>query len=118
MLQGSLYCSHIYHPYYKAKLKLFHLYNSVALFMWMGVMGYVGNIWMSRNVDRLGAQRMVWMGICGMILSLLIWPFGNNFGCWLCCGDTLGDWWFCNKFSAASATGGFRAIIGKCSVVA
>lgn len=64
-------------PYYKAKLDISPLELS-ALFMWMGALGLVGNIWMSRNVDRLGAQRMVWMGICGMIVSLLIWPFGTT----------------------------------------
>jgi predicted MFS family arabinose efflux permease len=64
-------------PYYKAKLGISPLELS-ALFMWMGALGLVGNIWMSRNVDRLGAQCMVWMGICGMIVSLLIWPFGTT----------------------------------------
>lgn len=64
-------------PYYKAKLNISPLQLS-ALFMWMGALGLLGNIWMSRNVDRLGAQRMVWMGICGMILSLLIWPLGTT----------------------------------------
>ena len=64
-------------PYYKAKFNISPLELS-ALFMWMGALGLLGNIWMSRNVDRLGAQRMVWMGICGMILSLLIWPLGTT----------------------------------------
>ena len=64
-------------PYYKAKFNISPLELS-TLFMWMGALGLLGNIWMSRNVDRLGAQRMVWMGICGMILSLLIWPFGTT----------------------------------------
>lgn len=64
-------------PYYKAKFDISPLELS-ALFMWMGALGLLGNIWMSRNVDRLGAQRMVWMGICGMIVSLLIWPFGTT----------------------------------------
>lgn len=67
-------------PYYKAKLDISPLQLS-TLFMWMGVLGLLGNIWMSHHVDRLGAQRMVWMGICGMILSLLIWPWGTTF--WL-----------------------------------
>ena len=64
-------------PYYKAKFDISPLELS-ALFMWMGALGLLGNIWMSRNVDRLGAQRLVWMGICGMSLSLLIWPFGTT----------------------------------------
>jgi predicted MFS family arabinose efflux permease len=64
-------------PYYKAKFDISPLQLSI-LFMWMGALGLLGNIWMSRNVERLGAQRMVWMGICGMIVSLLIWPFGTT----------------------------------------
>lgn len=64
-------------PYFKTKFDISPLQLS-TLFMWMGGLGLLGNIWMSRNVDRLGAQRMVWMGICGMILSLLIWPFGTT----------------------------------------
>ena len=62
-------------PYYNAKLAISPLQLS-ALFMWMGALGLMGNIWMSRHVDRLGAPRMVWMGICGMILSMAIWPLG------------------------------------------
>lgn len=67
-------------PYYKAKLDVSPLQLS-ALFMWFGALGLVGNIWMSRHVDRLGAPRMVWMGICGMILSLVIWPLGITLLC-------------------------------------
>ena len=64
-------------PYYKAKLAISPLQLS-ALFMWFGALGLLGNIWMSRHVDRLGAPRMVWMGICGMILSVTFWPMGTT----------------------------------------
>lgn len=64
-------------PYYKASLNISAFQLSV-LFMWFGVFGLLGNIWMSRNVDRLGAPRMVWMGLSGMIVSLLIWPMGTT----------------------------------------
>lgn len=64
-------------PYYKIKLNISPLELS-AMFMWFGALGLLGNIWMSRNVDRLGAPRMVWMGICGMILSMVIWPMGTT----------------------------------------
>jgi predicted MFS family arabinose efflux permease len=64
-------------PYYKAKLDISPLQLS-ALFMWFGALGLFGNIWMSRHVDRLGAPRMVWMGICGMILSMAFWPMGTT----------------------------------------
>ena len=64
-------------PYYNAKLAISPLQLS-ALFMWFGALGLFGNIWMSRHVDRLGAPRMVWMGICGMILSMAMWPLGTT----------------------------------------
>jgi predicted MFS family arabinose efflux permease len=64
-------------PYYKASLNI-SAFQLSALFMWFGVFGLLGNIWMSRHVDRLGAPRMVWMGLSGMILSLLIWPLGTT----------------------------------------
>ena len=64
-------------PYYKAKMDISPLQLS-ALLMWFGALGLFGNIWMSRHVDRLGAPRMVWMGICGMILSMAFWPMGTT----------------------------------------
>jgi predicted MFS family arabinose efflux permease len=64
-------------PYYKATLNI-SAFELSALFMWFGIFGLLGNMWMSRHVDRLGAPRMVWMGLCGMILSLLIWPLGTT----------------------------------------
>lgn len=64
-------------PYYKVKLNISPLELSV-MFMWFGALGLLGNIWMSRNIDSLGAPRMVWMGICGMILSMVIWPLGTT----------------------------------------
>lgn len=75
-------------PYYKAKLDVSPLQLS-ALFMWFGALGLVGNIWMSRHVDRLGAPRMVWTGICGMILSLVIWPLGTTL---LCAALVIAPW--------------------------
>lgn len=64
-------------PYYKATLNI-SAFELSALFMWFGVFGLLGNMWMSRHVDRLGAPRMVWMGLCGMIISLLCWPLGTT----------------------------------------
>lgn len=64
-------------PYYKATLNI-SAFELSALFMWFGVFGLLGNMWMSRHVDRLGAPRMVWMGLCGMIISLLSWPLGTT----------------------------------------
>ena len=39
------------------------------LFAWFGLFGFVGNVLMSRNIDRLGASRSVMLGICSMALS-------------------------------------------------
>ena len=64
-------------PYFEAALNVTALQLSL-LFMWFGLMGLCGNIWMSRNVDRLGAPRMVWMGLSCMILSLLMWPLATT----------------------------------------
>lgn len=64
-------------PYFKASLNVSALELS-ALFMWLGAFGLIGNIWMSRHVDRMGAPRMVWMGLSGMIASLLLWPLGTT----------------------------------------
>ncbi len=64
-------------PYYKATLNI-SAFELSALFMWFGFFGLLGNMWMSRHVDRLGAPRMVWMGLCSMIISLLIWPLGTT----------------------------------------
>jgi predicted MFS family arabinose efflux permease len=46
--------------------------------MWFGVFGFLGNIVMSRNIDRIGASRAVIAGIASMALSLLIWPLGTT----------------------------------------
>ena len=43
-------------PYYNAKLTISPLQLS-ALFMWFGALGLLGNIWMSRHVDRPWGQR-------------------------------------------------------------
>ena len=64
-------------PYYKAKMDMTPLQLSL-MFMWFGALGLLGNIWMSRNVDRLGAPRMVWMGISAMVFSALVWPLGTT----------------------------------------
>ena len=46
--------------------------------MWFGAFGFLGNMLMSRNIDRVGASRSVMIGIASMALSLLIWPLGTT----------------------------------------
>ena len=45
-------------------------------FMWFGAFGLVGNLLMSRFVDRIGASRAVLLGVGAMALSMLLWPLG------------------------------------------
>jgi predicted MFS family arabinose efflux permease len=64
-------------PYYKQKVGITPGELSL-LFMWFGVFGFVGNMLMSRNIDRIGTSRAVMIGIALMALSLLVWPFGTS----------------------------------------
>lgn len=64
-------------PYYKAVLNITPIQLSL-LFVWFGAFGLMGNVWMSRHVDRLGASRMVMTGVASMALSLAIWPLGTT----------------------------------------
>ncbi|MDZ7918743.1 MFS transporter [Rhodoferax sp.] len=64
-------------PYFKSTLAATPLQLSL-LFAWFGAFGLVGNILMSRHVDRIGAPRAVMWGVGAMALSLLLWPLGSN----------------------------------------
>ena len=64
-------------PYYKQAIAVTPLELSL-LFVWFGAFGFVGNIVMSRHIERIGAHRAVLAGIGCMALSLLIWPLGTN----------------------------------------
>jgi predicted MFS family arabinose efflux permease len=47
------------------------------LFMWFGAFGFIGNVLMSRHVDRLGSDRAVMLGICCMVLAFVAWPLAS-----------------------------------------
>ena len=64
-------------PYYKQKIAVTAGELSL-LFMWFGAFGFIGNMLMSRHVDRIGAARAVMWGIAAMALSLLVWPLGTT----------------------------------------
>ena len=64
-------------PYYKQKIGITPGELSLLL-MWFGVFGFLGNMVMSRHIDRIGASRAVMAGIAAMALSLLIWPLGTS----------------------------------------
>lgn len=64
-------------PYFKAQLQTTPAQLSL-LFAVFGAFGLLGNILMSRNIDRVGAPRAVMWAIGSMALSLLIWPIGTS----------------------------------------
>ena len=49
-----------------------------ALLMWFGAFGFIGNMLMSRYIDRIGTSRAVMAGITGMAASLLFWPLATS----------------------------------------
>jgi len=48
------------------------------LFFWFGVFGLVGNLALSRVVDRVGAARAVFWLLAGIALSLAAWPLAGG----------------------------------------
>ncbi len=64
-------------PYFKQKIGVTPGELSLLL-MWFGAFGFLGNVVMSRNIDRVGASRAVMTGIAAMSVSLLIWPLGTS----------------------------------------
>jgi predicted MFS family arabinose efflux permease len=64
-------------PYYKYKIGITSGELSLLL-MWFGAFGFLGNVVMSRYIDRIGASRAVMVGIFAMAISVLIWPLGTS----------------------------------------
>jgi predicted MFS family arabinose efflux permease len=64
-------------PYYKQAINVTPGELGLLL-MWFGVFGFLGNMLMSRHIDRLGTSRAVMIGIALMAISLLIWPLGTS----------------------------------------
>ncbi|TFZ08302.1 MFS transporter [Ramlibacter humi] len=48
------------------------------MFMWFGLFGFIGNMVMSRNIDRIGADRSVLLAVGAMALSFIVWPLGTT----------------------------------------
>lgn len=48
------------------------------LFLWYGAFGLVGNILLTRWIDRLGAARCVSLALLSMAVALLLWPLGTT----------------------------------------
>ncbi|MBQ0931394.1 MFS transporter [Ideonella sp. 4Y16] len=49
-----------------------------ALFFWFGGFGLLGNVLLSRHVDRVGAGRAVAWSLAGMALSMALWPLAGQ----------------------------------------
>jgi predicted MFS family arabinose efflux permease len=64
-------------PYFKAKINITPGELGL-LFMWFGVFGFIGNMLMSRHIDRVGASRAVMVGIVAMASTMLLWPLGTS----------------------------------------
>jgi predicted MFS family arabinose efflux permease len=64
-------------PYFKQKMDITPAELSLY-FVWFGTFGFLGNILMSRHVDRIGASRAVMAGVICMALSMLLWPLGTS----------------------------------------
>ena len=48
------------------------------LFFWFGAFGLLGNLLLTRWIDRLGAARCVTAALALMALSLALWPLAGN----------------------------------------
>jgi predicted MFS family arabinose efflux permease len=64
-------------PYYKASFDITPLQLSL-MFAWFGAFGFVGNLWVSHRIDRLGPSRAVMISVCGMAMSMALWPLGSS----------------------------------------
>ncbi|MGA0610735.1 MFS transporter [Caldimonas sp. KR1-144] len=65
-------------PYYKSVLSAGATEISL-LFAWFGAFGVVGNVLLSRHIDRVGASRVVALLLAMIAASLLLWPLGRGF---------------------------------------
>lgn len=64
-------------PYFKVHLQVTPVELSV-LFACFGACGLLGNVLMSRHIDRIGAPRAVMWAVASMALSLLVWPLADT----------------------------------------
>lgn len=64
-------------PYLTSKFGATPLQLSLVL-AWYGAFGFVGNLWVSRHIDRLGPARASMLSMAVMALSLALWPMGLN----------------------------------------
>lgn len=85
-------------PYFRHKLDAGPTQLSL-FFLWFGAFGLLGNVLMTRYIDRLGADRAVMLGIALMAASLLAFPLGTTL--WLAAAISVP--WALGCFSSNSA---------------
>lgn len=64
-------------PYYRQTLAATPTQIS-ALFFWFGLFGLIGNVVLTRQIDRFGAARCVAVALWLITLSLLAWPLAGS----------------------------------------
>ncbi len=64
-------------PYYRQVIGA-NAAETSFLFFWFGAFGLLGNLLLSRYIDRIGAAQVVAMSIIGMCVSLLLWPLAST----------------------------------------
>lgn len=64
-------------PYFRTTLSISPLQLSL-MFAWFGAFGFMGNLWISHNIDRLGPARSVTLAVGLMACSLALWPLGHS----------------------------------------
>jgi predicted MFS family arabinose efflux permease len=64
-------------PYYRQAIGATPVQLSL-LFVWFGAFGLIGNLLMSRSIERIGAHRAVMIATGSMAVSLLVWPLGTS----------------------------------------
>lgn len=64
-------------PYYRQVLGA-EAAGVSALFMWFGAFGLIGNLLLSRWIDRIGAAHCVTLMIGSIAVSLLLWPLAGT----------------------------------------
>ena len=64
-------------PYYKAMFDITPTQLSL-MFAWFGAFGFFGNLWVTRNIERLGPARTVLIAMGSIAFSLVLWPLGTS----------------------------------------
>lgn len=65
-------------PYYRQVLGTSAAQVSL-LFLWFGAIGLIGNVLLTRHIERIGAASAVALTLGCMALSLLLWPLATGF---------------------------------------